>query len=101
MDFWRYLGCPFFLAFLFVLYRVEEMQTLTNFYLANLAIADLGNLISSGVHYVSQYINSPTMGLQNVWGCVFTSLSGYWSYFASIFFLQSLYLIDTWPYVFH
>ena len=88
------LGSMFNLAFLFVLYRVEEMQTLTNFYLANLALADLGNLVSFGVHYVSQYINSPMYTIlhggwayQRVWGCVLSSLSGYWFYFASVFLL--------------
>ncbi|XP_071790425.1 growth hormone secretagogue receptor type 1-like [Asterias amurensis] len=35
------IGVPGNLAFLFTLFRVKEMQTITNFYLANLAVSDL------------------------------------------------------------
>ena len=84
-------GAIFNLAFLFVLYRIEEMQTLTNFYLANLAVADLGTLVSLGGQYIAQYVNSPKFStgwaFKEIWGCVLTGLSGYLFYFASVFFL--------------
>ncbi len=35
------IGVPANLAFLLTLFRVKEMQTITNFYLANLAVSDL------------------------------------------------------------
>ena len=84
-------GAIFNLAFLFVLYRIKEMQTLTNFYLANLAVADLGNLLSLGGGYITQYINSPKFNIgwafKGILGCVMTGLFGYLFYFASVFFL--------------
>ena len=103
------LGSIFNLAFLFVLYRIEEMHTLCNFYLANLAVADLGSLLSFGPHYIAQYINSPKFEVQHVGfaaskDCVldgwFTFYVAYAAYYASLFFL-SLYLIVTWLFVFH
>ena len=84
-------GAIFNLAFLFVLYRIEEMQTLTNFYLANLAVADLGTLVSLGGQYIAQYINSPKFDIgwafKDILGCLMTGLFGYLFYFASVFFL--------------
>ena len=84
-------GAIFNLAFLFVLYRIEEMQTLTNFYLANLAAADLGTLLSLGGQYITLYINSPKFNVgwafKEFWGCLLTGFSGYLFYFGSVFFL--------------
>ena len=84
-------GAIFNLAFLFVLYRIEEMKTLTNFYLANLAVADLGTLVSLGGQYIAQYINSPKFNIgwafKDILSCLMTGLFGYLFYSASVFFL--------------
>lgn len=46
-------------AFLFVIYRVPNMRTPTNFYLANLSVADGVLLIVTTLNYLSTYIKSP------------------------------------------
>ncbi len=52
------LGLTFNGAFLLVLCRVKDMQTLTNVYLGNLAVADIYLLIFGGVLKIITYINS-------------------------------------------
>jgi hypothetical protein len=46
-------------AFLYVLYRVQDIRTTTNFYLANLAVADGMLLIIRSIRYIGTYLYSP------------------------------------------
>ncbi|XP_071789600.1 thyrotropin-releasing hormone receptor-like [Asterias amurensis] len=74
-------------AFLFVIARVRTMQTLVNFYLVNLAFADLILLVENaaipivyyfgiGVPSSGHYIGAP--------GCIANNFFAYLGYFASI-----------------
>ena len=46
-------------GFMVVIYKMDDMKTLTNFYLGNLAAADLSFIIVTAVRYLWFYINSP------------------------------------------
>ena len=46
-------------AFLFVLYRMHDMRTITNFYLGNLAVADSMLLLIRGLYYPWMPLYSP------------------------------------------
>ncbi len=87
-----FLGLSNNLAFLFVLYRVKTMRTLTNFYLGNLAVADSCYLLIMTVRHVSQYIflspirkNSPW---KNPLGCFLPYFVTYAVYFCSVFLVM-------------
>ena len=91
--------------FLFVIGSLKEMQTSTNFYLANLAFADVLFLSVSIGQMVSQYVYSP---IRRDWlrsgssiGCCMLNFVVYHTYFASIF-LVTLIAIERfyavcWP----
>ncbi len=88
------LGVTFNSAFLLVLSRMKDMQTLTNVYLGNLAVADIYLLMFIGVLNIITYVNSPQynlggFSLRSTWGCQVTGfrLSGF---FASMFFLTAV-----------
>ena len=74
-------------AFLFVLFRVRWMRTITNFYLANLSVADITFLIVAGAEHFWGYANSPIpsddmhLGMT---GCILMTLIIYISYFGSL-----------------
>ncbi|XP_038059984.1 orexin receptor type 2-like [Patiria miniata] len=53
------IGVPGNVAFLFTLYRVRRMQTTTNFYLANLAVADLMYLIIFSAYNTKTFLSTP------------------------------------------
>ena len=62
-------------AFLFAIYRVPRMRTITNVYLANLALADAGTLVMIAIRYLWTYaVNKPT-DVEEAWenpiGCFF------------------------------
>ena len=90
-----FIGVSSNVAFLFVLSRVKEMQNVTSFYLANLAIADVSYLMTVTVCHMWRYFAfSPIQnsGLSNVpWksllGCYLPYIMIYTSYFASVFFI--------------
>ncbi|XP_022081252.1 thyrotropin-releasing hormone receptor-like [Acanthaster planci] len=59
MPFLTLFGVTANLAFLYVVYRRRTMRTITNAYLANLAVADIGFLVSAVVPALVQYTSSP------------------------------------------
>lgn len=83
------LGLCMNLAFLFVVYRVREMRTTTNFYLCNLATADGCVLVVAALQYLWSYSNSPIdIGVFNFGtpaACLLPNVLIYLCYFASIF----------------
>ena len=83
------LGLLLNLAFLFVVYRVREMRTTTNFYLSNLAAADGCVLINAALQYLWSYAESPmyfnVFNLPTPAACLLPNLLIYVCYFASIF----------------
>ena len=75
-------------AFLFTIARIREMRTLTNFYLANLAFADLFFVIITAVNYFYKYTWSPDFQRGSPWAtsavCTLMAAASYTPYIASI-----------------
>ena len=75
-------------AFLFTIARVREMRTLTNFYLTNLAFADLLFVVITAVNYFYKYTWSPDFQRGSPWatsaGCTLMAAASYIPYMASI-----------------
>ena len=74
-------------GFLFVLYRVKPMRNITNFYLANLSIADSCLLVMSSFQYFWTYAHSPldvNFVFATSFGCAVPNFLVYWCYFASV-----------------
>ena len=76
-------------SFLFVVYRAEDMKTVTNFYLVNLAIADTFLLLAASLQYLWSYTHSYGLYLgftfDSPGGCAISNLFIYLCYFASVF----------------
>ncbi len=73
-------------AFLFVLFRVPAMRTVTNAYLGNVAAADLWFVSWVGCSYVPQYFLTPVrhdVYFRSAIGCGLAFGAAYFGYFAS------------------
>ena len=86
-------GIFFNCAFIYVVYRVKSMRTITNIYLVNLAIADSLLLAVAFAKYIGTYANSPVydtnermMGFafNNVFECVTLDFLVYLCYYESL-----------------
>ena len=81
-------GVVFNCTFIYVVYRVKTMRTITNIFLVNLAIADSSLLIVTFAQNIGSYVNSPVydMGFSfnNVFGCVTPNFLIYLCYYASL-----------------
>ena len=75
-------------AFIFVVYRVKAMHTITNVFLVNLAIADFSLLAIGFSQYIGSYANSPIYYLgfsfYTVFGCITPNFLIYLCYYASL-----------------
>ncbi len=83
------------LAFLFVMVRIPRMRTITNIYLANLALADIIFLSMAVLDKLARYFVSPISGDQlciGEAGCrgIFTVMNA--SYFASLYLITMVAL---------
>ena len=81
-------------GFLFSIARVRDMRTITNFYLANLACADLLFVISTAIKFIYPYIWNSDFERGKPWntpfGCAVTRSAPNIGYFASIFLITLL-----------
>ena len=75
-------------AFIFAVYRVRIMRSITNMYLVNLAIADSCLLIAALSQYIGDYIVSPDYDLRfsfhTTFGCSVPNFLIYLCYYASL-----------------
>lgn len=81
-------------TFLFVICRVKQMRNMTNFYLANLAIADVLALTAASIQYFWSYAVSAPLDVSLIgftfetpFGCSIPAVLNYSCYFASIWFI--------------
>ena len=76
-------------ALLFVVYRVQDMRTITNFYLSNLAVSDAMLLSNTAFKYIWTYFTQPIDYSLSPFGngylCALNGLVVYLSSFASVF----------------
>ena len=81
-------GLLFNSAFIFVVYHVNAMHTITNVFLVNLAIADFSLLAIGFSQYIGSYANSPIYYLgfsfYTVFGCIAPNFLIYLCYYASL-----------------
>ncbi|XP_071799985.1 thyrotropin-releasing hormone receptor-like [Asterias amurensis] len=78
-------GLPGNLAFLFVIYRLPHMRTITNFFLANLAIADISFLLVTVFMYMI-FLSSPIRSdysVASIFSCVGVFVAPHITYFTS------------------
>ena len=78
------------LGFLFVLLRLKYMRNVTNFYLGNLAVADLTFIVIMTLRYTWFYANSHvdfSVSFHSSFGCVTSTFVVYLSIFSSFAFV--------------
>ena len=96
------------ISLLYVFCRIKRMRSITNFYLANLAIADVGVLMAASVQYFGSYMHSAPFDVSEIGytfqtplGCALPNLLNYAFYFASIWFVTVVaterFLTVKWP----
>ena len=96
------------MSLLYVFCRIKRMRNITNFYLANLAIADIGVLTAASVQYFGSYIHSAPFDVSEIGytfqtplGCALPNLLNYAFYFASVWFVTVVaterFLAVNWP----
>ena len=96
------------ISLLYVFCRIKRMRNITNFYLANLAIADVGVHIAASLQYFGSYIHSAPFDVSEIGytfqtpvGCALPNLLNYAFYFASIWFVTVVaterFLAVNWP----
>ena len=81
------LGLVGNIGFLIVLYRVKHMRNITNFYLANLSVADACLLSMSALQYFWTYSHSPldvNFVFATTFGCAIPNFIVYVCYFSSV-----------------
>ena len=75
------------IGFLIVIYRIKSMRNATNYYLANLAVADLCLLVMTAIQYFWTYTHSPldvNFAFETTFGCALPNFIVYFCYFASV-----------------
>ena len=85
-------------SFLFMIARLKRMQTLTNCYLANIAVADIMLITYGPILYVVSYLKSPIVHyfpIEGVAGCFSAFFIANVGYFASVN-IVTLVSMDRW-----
>ncbi|XP_072171066.1 somatostatin receptor type 5-like [Diadema setosum] len=80
-------------AFIFVVYRVQSMKTITNTYLVNLAVADMMFILFAVVHKVAKIFTSPIQSDDagiGLGGCMFIFLFLSAAYNSSMCFITAV-----------
>lgn len=113
-DQWMYLlvipsiclaGLVTNVIFLIVVYRIPSMRNTTNFYLGNLACADIMFLVISSAEYITGYLLSPIRNDyigREVIGCVLPKVAVVMWFYASVLLVSLVtferYFAICWPF---
>ena len=89
------LGIADNFGFLFVVHQVKSMHTVTNFYLANIAMADMGLLIFQAIAFITAAVNNPQYDVgffpfKSNWTCTAGTIFIYTSFFGLVFFVTAV-----------
>ena len=83
------LGVLFNVAFLFVIHRVPKMRTVTNLYLSQLSVCDIGYLVVATTRLMRDYFLSPEYDFEQPTstGCHTFDFLIYFFYFSGVHFI--------------